>query len=232
MTAAAAAAILAFTSSVAAYYPTAYDSSLYARDAYAEAEPEDFDLFERDAEPDAEPEAEPEAEADPEAEAYLSGYEAGLEARDTDDFYELYARGLGDSSSKGSKSSSQHKGLSSGGSHTGDLLKGLGGLKSSKHGLIDHNGHKSRGGSKKHSNTDLLGSSKLGMSRVNSHEAKLMKEQASDKKDLKRLQRLLMGKQGELKSDRSGIAKDEKKSDMFRQQMLQNSKRDVYDYDW
>lgn len=89
MTAAAAAAILAFTSSVAAYYPIAYDSSLYARDAFAEAEPDDFGLFARDAEP------EPEAEFDIHPrDAYLSGYEAGLEARDTDDFYDLYARGV------------------------------------------------------------------------------------------------------------------------------------------
>ena len=76
MTKAASIAILAFTSSVLAYYPEAEYGSLYARDAYADAEAaeyDDFELYARD--------AEPEWDIHP-RDAYLEGFEAGLYARE------------------------------------------------------------------------------------------------------------------------------------------------------
>ena len=93
MNAAIAAAILAFTSSALAYYPTEYDS-LYARDAYVDAK--EHDLWTRDAfaEPDEEFDLyarEAEAEADALPEAYADYDELDLYERDVDDL-DLRAR--------------------------------------------------------------------------------------------------------------------------------------------
>ena len=77
MTQAAAVAILAFTSSAVAYYPSEDYYSLYAREAYAEPEPveyyDDFQLTARD--------AELEWDIHP-RDAYMEGFEAGLYARE------------------------------------------------------------------------------------------------------------------------------------------------------
>jgi hypothetical protein len=74
MNKAAAIAILAFTTSVVAYYPEAEYGSIYAREAYPEYD--DFEIYARE----AEPEAEPEWDIHP-RDAYLEGYQAGLYAR-------------------------------------------------------------------------------------------------------------------------------------------------------
>ena len=108
LTHAAAAAILAFCSTSAAYSAD-YSNSLHARSAYAGtpdiyardayAEPEnDFDLYARDAYAEAEPEAEEdfdlyardaEAEAEPEAGDDLDLYAREAEAEE-DELLELY----------------------------------------------------------------------------------------------------------------------------------------------
>lgn len=81
MTSVAALAILAFISSVAAYYPTEGFASLYAREAYAEPEAElveidDFQIYSRD--------AEPEWDIHP-RDAYIEGFELGLQYAKRDD---------------------------------------------------------------------------------------------------------------------------------------------------
>lgn len=76
MTKAAALAILAFTSSTMAYYPSEYDNALYARDAYAYPDPEEYDLYSR--------EAEPEFDIHP-RDAYMEGYYDGLYSRGVDE---------------------------------------------------------------------------------------------------------------------------------------------------
>lgn len=79
MTKTAAIAILAFVSSAAAYYPAGYGYELSARDAYAYAEPEEFDdIFARDAEADFEYEI---MARDAAAEAYEQGFQHGVYAR-------------------------------------------------------------------------------------------------------------------------------------------------------
>lgn len=72
MTKAAAVAILAFTSSAVAYYGSYDDSygSVYARDAYADADYDDFSLYARDAGFDFE-------DLHP-RDAYLAGFEDGM----------------------------------------------------------------------------------------------------------------------------------------------------------
>ena len=75
MTKAAALAILAFTSSAVAQYPSEYDSALYARDAYAYADPDEYELYAR--------EAEPEFDIHP-RDAYMEGYYDGLYSREAE----------------------------------------------------------------------------------------------------------------------------------------------------